>query len=167
MATPWPRSALREMLWTLEIPTLKIQKQKTPSPFDYGRAVKDRCARGGDPIALLTIYNACWTTGCSDAYLLKAFDKAIKYGVYIISVSVDYFKHCTLSLITVGAAAIDRGFPPAITLGNIALWDLSIDTVKENCGFIGLAYSEGIVANNVDGSSRPVFCCHKISSGHC
>ncbi|KAK4838403.1 hypothetical protein QYF36_013469 [Acer negundo] len=41
---------------------------------------------------------------------------------------------------TVGAAAIDRGFPPAITLGNVALWYLSIDTVKENRGFIGHIY---------------------------
>ncbi|KAK1578528.1 hypothetical protein Q3G72_030901 [Acer saccharum] len=70
-----------------------------------GRAVKDCWASGGDPIALLTIYKACWATGCSDADLQKAFDK-------------DYLP----SLITVGAAAVDRGFPPAITLGNIALW---------------------------------------------
>ncbi|KAK1575657.1 hypothetical protein Q3G72_007334 [Acer saccharum] len=59
-----------------------------------------------------------------------------------------------ISQTTVGAAVIYRGFPPAITLGNLALRDLSIDTAKENRGFISHMYSEGIVANNADGSSR-------------
>ncbi|KAF8413405.1 hypothetical protein HHK36_001387 [Tetracentron sinense] len=48
-------------------------------------------ARGGAPLARLAIYKACWaidTEGCSDADLLKAFDKAIHDGVDILSVSI-------------------------------------------------------------------------------
>lgn len=48
-------------------------------------------ARGGAPLAHLAIYKACWSIangGCSDADLLKAFDKAIHDGVDIISLSV-------------------------------------------------------------------------------
>lgn len=48
-------------------------------------------ARGGAPLAHLAIYKACWaidTEGCTDADLLKAFDKAIHDGVDILSVSI-------------------------------------------------------------------------------
>lgn len=48
-------------------------------------------ARGGAPLAHLAIYKACWSIGnggCSDADLLKAFDKAIHDGVDILSLSV-------------------------------------------------------------------------------
>ncbi|XAR70117.1 Tripeptidyl-peptidase II [Bertholletia excelsa] len=48
-------------------------------------------ARGGAPLARLAIYKACWgfdSGGCSDADILKAFDKAIDDGVDILSVSI-------------------------------------------------------------------------------
>ncbi|GMP35356.1 hypothetical protein CsSME_00007826 [Camellia sinensis var. sinensis] len=48
-------------------------------------------ARGGAPRARLAIYKACWAIGtgrCTDADILKAFDKAIEDGVDILSVSI-------------------------------------------------------------------------------
>lgn len=48
-------------------------------------------ARGGAPRAQLAIYKACWAIGtgrCTDADILKAFDKAIEDGVDILSVSI-------------------------------------------------------------------------------
>lgn len=48
-------------------------------------------ARGGAPLAHLAIYKACWgigVQGCTDADLLKAFDKAIQDGVDILSLSI-------------------------------------------------------------------------------
>ncbi|XP_028051670.1 subtilisin-like protease SBT3.4 isoform X1 [Camellia sinensis] len=48
-------------------------------------------ARGGAPRAHLAIYKACWAIGtgrCTDADILKAFDKAIEDGVDILSVSL-------------------------------------------------------------------------------
>lgn len=57
---------------------------------NYG-GLAEGLARGGAPLAHLAIYKACWGTGsggCSDADLLKAFDKAIHDGVDILSVSV-------------------------------------------------------------------------------
>ncbi|KAF3434167.1 hypothetical protein FNV43_RR25270 [Rhamnella rubrinervis] len=74
---------------------------------NYG-GLAEGVARGGAPLAHLAIYKACWgaissnsTTsrsrsrrsssrgaGCSDADLLKAFDKAIHDGVDILSVSI-------------------------------------------------------------------------------
>ncbi|TXG68507.1 hypothetical protein EZV62_003442 [Acer yangbiense] len=62
-------------------------------------------------------------------YYRSSICKAINYGVDIISAYVgnddpisQTISNTAPSLITVGAAAVDRGFPPAITLGNIALW---------------------------------------------
>lgn len=48
-------------------------------------------ARGGAPLSRLAIYKACWALlsgACSDADILKAFDKAIDDGVDILSLSV-------------------------------------------------------------------------------
>ncbi|EEF43472.1 Cucumisin precursor, putative [Ricinus communis] len=48
-------------------------------------------ARGGAPLAHLAVYKVCWgidVGGCTDADLLKAFDKAIQDGVDILSVSI-------------------------------------------------------------------------------
>lgn len=47
-------------------------------------------ARGGAPLAHLAIYKACWGIGCTDADILKAFDKAIHDGVDILSVSIGH-----------------------------------------------------------------------------
>ncbi|KAF9667067.1 hypothetical protein SADUNF_Sadunf16G0294300 [Salix dunnii] len=48
-------------------------------------------ARGGAPLAPLAMYKVCWNIengGCTDANLLKAFDKAIHDGADILSVSI-------------------------------------------------------------------------------
>lgn len=55
------------------------------------RGLATGLARGGAPLARLAIYKACWALisgACSDADILKAFDKAIHDGVDIISLSV-------------------------------------------------------------------------------
>lgn len=57
---------------------------------NYG-GLAEGLARGGAPLAHLAIYKVCWgidSGGCTDADLLKAFDKAIHDGVDILSVSV-------------------------------------------------------------------------------
>ncbi|KAL6348864.1 hypothetical protein AAG906_033520 [Vitis piasezkii] len=55
------------------------------------RGLATGLARGGAPLARLAIYKACWAIisgACSDADILKAFDKAIHDGVDILSLSV-------------------------------------------------------------------------------
>ncbi|OVA01042.1 Peptidase S8/S53 domain [Macleaya cordata] len=55
-------------------------------------------ARGGAPMARISVYKTCWESGCYDVDLLAAFDDAIKDGVHILSLSLgpeypqgDYF----------------------------------------------------------------------------
>ncbi|KAG2676907.1 hypothetical protein I3760_12G073300 [Carya illinoinensis] len=98
-------------------------------------------ARGGAPLAHLAIYKACWsfdTDVCTDADLLKAFDKAIHDGVDILSVSVgneiplfSYVDlrdtiaigsfHATVKGITVVCSAGNDG-PISQTVSNTAPW---------------------------------------------
>lgn len=99
-------------------------------------------ARGGAPLAHLAIYKACWGTGCSDADILKAFDKAINDGVDIISVSVGYdvplFSyidqrdsiaigsfHAISKGITVVSSAGNEG-PISQTVSNTAPWLITV-----------------------------------------
>lgn len=55
-------------------------------------------ARGGAPMARISVYKTCWDMGCYDVDLLAAFDDAIRDGVHILSLSLgpdapqgDYF----------------------------------------------------------------------------
>ncbi|XP_021281773.1 subtilisin-like protease SBT3.9 isoform X1 [Herrania umbratica] len=102
-------------------------------------------ARGGAPRAHLAVYKACWAFergGCTDADLLKAFDKAIQDGVDILSVSVGnsiplYFYvdqrnsiaigsfHATAKGITVACSAGNDG-PTAMTVENTAPWIINV-----------------------------------------
>ncbi|KAL5551490.1 hypothetical protein UlMin_001666 [Ulmus minor] len=55
------------------------------------RGLATRLARGGAPVAHLAIYKACWyDTRCSNADMLKAFDKGTHDGVEILFVSIGY-----------------------------------------------------------------------------
>ncbi|KAL5833213.1 hypothetical protein ACOSQ3_016887 [Xanthoceras sorbifolium] len=106
------------------------------------RGLATGLARGGAPLAHLAIYKACWSTGCSDADVLKAFDKAINDGVDIISVSVGYdiplFSyidqrdsiaigsfHAISKGITVVSSAGNHG-PISQTISNTAPWLITV-----------------------------------------
>lgn len=102
-------------------------------------------ARGGAPLAHIAMYKACWafyTGGCSDADILKAFDRAIHDGVDILSVSVgtavplySYVDqrnsiavgsfHAIAKGITVVCAAGNNG-PTSQTVENTAPWLVSV-----------------------------------------
>lgn len=99
-------------------------------------------ARGGAPLAHLAVYKACWATGCSDADILKAFDKAVHDGVDIISVSIGYdiplFSyidhrdsiaigsfHAVSKGITVVSSAGNQG-PVSQTVSNTAPWLITV-----------------------------------------
>ncbi|XP_012470364.1 subtilisin-like protease SBT3.5 [Gossypium raimondii] len=102
-------------------------------------------ARGGAPRAHLAVYKVCWSFGhggCTDADLLKAFDKAIQDGVHILSVSIgisiplfSYADqrnsiaigsfHATAKGITVACSAGNDG-PTAMTVENTAPWIITV-----------------------------------------
>ncbi|KAK9145831.1 hypothetical protein Sjap_005734 [Stephania japonica] len=102
-------------------------------------------ARGGAPLARIVMYKACWAIGdegCSDADLLKAFDKAIYDGVDILSVSIgievplfSYVNqhdsiaigafHATAKGITVVCSAGNDG-PFSQTIVNTAPWLITV-----------------------------------------
>ncbi|PON37757.1 Subtilase [Parasponia andersonii] len=100
-------------------------------------------ARGGAPLAHLAIYKACWGAGgCTNADLLKAFDKAIHDGVDILSISVgnevplfSYVDnrdtiaigsfHATAKGITVVSSAGNDG-PTSQTISNTAPWLITV-----------------------------------------
>lgn len=100
-------------------------------------------ARGGAPHAHLAIYKACWGVGgCTNADLLKAFDKAIHDGVDILSVSVgnevplfSYVDqrdtiaigsfHATAKGIAVISSAGNDG-PTSQTISNTAPWLITV-----------------------------------------
>lgn len=102
-------------------------------------------ARGGAPRAHLAVYKVCWSFGigsCTDADLLKAFDKAIHDGVDILSVSIgssiplfSYADqrnsiaigsfHAMTKGITVACSAGNDG-PIAMTVENTAPWIITV-----------------------------------------
>lgn len=100
-------------------------------------------ARGGAPLAHLAIYKACWGVGgCTNADLLKAFDKAIHDGVHVLSVSIgnevplfSYVDHrdaiaigsfhATAKGITVVSSAGNNG-PTSQTVSNTAPWLITV-----------------------------------------
>uniref|UniRef100_A0A803PME7 Uncharacterized protein n=1 Tax=Cannabis sativa TaxID=3483 RepID=A0A803PME7_CANSA len=100
-------------------------------------------ARGGAPLAHLAIYKACWGSGrCTNADLLKAFDKAIHDGVDVLSISVgnevplfSYVDlrdtiaigsfHAASKGITVVSSAGNSG-PTSQTISNTAPWLITV-----------------------------------------
>lgn len=102
--------------------------------------------RGGAPGARLAMYKVCWNLDegvCSDADILKAFDKAIHDGVDVLSVSLgsedivwftEIIKpdsiligsfHAVAQGISVVCAA-GNGGPSAQTVENTAPWILTV-----------------------------------------
>lgn len=116
------------------------------------RGLASGLARGGAPLAHLAIYKACWATqGCTDADLLKAFDKAIHDGVDILSLSVgneiplfSYVDlrdtiaigsfHATMKGITVVCSAGNDG-PISQTIVNTAPWLITVAATKIDRAF--------------------------------
>lgn len=129
-------------------------------------------ARGGAPLAHLAIYKACWGditsstsstgrsrrsissngAGCSDADILKAFDKAIHDGVDILSVSIGieiplytYVDqrdsiaiasfHAMASGITVVCSAGNDG-PISQTVANTAPWLITVAATTIDRAFL-------------------------------
>ncbi|KAF7831004.1 cucumisin-like [Senna tora] len=98
-------------------------------------------ARGGVPSARVAVYKPCWSSGCSDANILAAFEEAISDGVDIISVSLgpsqvqhlNYFEdssaigafHAMKNGILTSHAANNLG-PDAFTITSNAPWLLSV-----------------------------------------
>lgn len=116
------------------------------------RGLASGLARGGAPLAHLAIYKACWAfEGCTDADLLKAFDKAIHDGVDIISLSVgneiplfSYVDqrdsiaigsfHAMTKGITVVCSAGNDG-PISQTIVNTAPWLITVAATKIDRAF--------------------------------
>ncbi|XP_061373045.1 subtilisin-like protease SBT3.3 [Gastrolobium bilobum] len=109
------------------------------------RGLASGLARGGAPLAHLAIYKACWDISigdCSDADILKAFDKAIHDGVDVLTVSlgigIPLFSyvdqrdtiaigsfHATSKGITVICSAGNSG-PMSQTITNTAPWLITV-----------------------------------------
>ncbi|KAF3433608.1 hypothetical protein FNV43_RR24710 [Rhamnella rubrinervis] len=126
-------------------------------------------ARGGVPSARIAVYKACWSDGCDDAGILKAYDDAIADGVDIISASLgptsplDYFQssgaigsfHAAKRGILTSASAGNEG-PRSSTVTGFEPWSLSVAASTTNRRFStmfrlgnGQIY-EGIGANPFD-----------------
>ncbi|TYI39758.1 hypothetical protein ES332_A02G116200v1 [Gossypium tomentosum] len=122
-------------------------------------------ARGGAPRAHLAVYKVCWSFGhggCTDADLLKAFDKAIQDGVDILSVSIGLsiplFSYADQrNSIAIGSFhATAKGITVACSAGNdgpTAMTGQSVDTRMHNHGFTGITFSDRIALNDSDDSA--------------
>jgi subtilisin family serine protease len=96
-------------------------------------------ARGGVPSARIAVYKICWSSGCSDADILAAFDDAIADGVDIISFSIvpysprPYFEdvnaigsfHAMSKGILTSMCAGNAG-PLLASIANFSPWSLSV-----------------------------------------
>ncbi|XP_040987821.1 cucumisin-like [Juglans microcarpa x Juglans regia] len=96
-------------------------------------------ARGGVPSARIAMYKVCWSSGCSSADVLAAYDDAIADGVDIISVSLgfgsflQYFEdpiaigsfHAMRKGILTSASAGNSG-PYPFTVNNYAPWIVTV-----------------------------------------
>ncbi|KAK7318983.1 hypothetical protein RJT34_03692 [Clitoria ternatea] len=109
------------------------------------RGLASGVARGGAPLAHLAIYKACWDFpigDCTDADILKAFDKAIHDGVDVLTVSLGFsiplFSyvdqrdtiaigsfHATATGLTVVCSAGNSG-PVSQTITNTAPWIITV-----------------------------------------
>lgn len=111
--------------------------RKIASASYYGLA--NGTARGGVPSARIAMYKVCWSSGCSSADVLAAYDDAIADGVDIISVSLgfgsflQYFEdpiaigsfHAMRKGILTSASAGNSG-PYPFTVNNYAPWIVTV-----------------------------------------
>ncbi|XP_065857433.1 subtilisin-like serine-protease S [Euphorbia lathyris] len=96
-------------------------------------------ARGGAPMARISVYKTCWDSGCYDVDLLAAFDDAIRDGVHIISLSLgpdspqgDYFNdaisigsfHAAMHGVLVVSSVGNEGNQGSAT--NVAPWMVTV-----------------------------------------
>ncbi|KAH6754802.1 hypothetical protein C2S53_020167 [Perilla frutescens var. hirtella] len=134
-------------------------------------------ARGGVPNARIAVYKACWSSGCDDADILKAFDDAIADGVDVLSVSLgsdwpaDFFEdsiaigsfHAMKNGILTSNSA-GNGGPNPVSVSNFAPWTLSVAASTIDRKFVAnlvLGDGEtvtGIAVNSFDlnGTSYPL-----------
>ncbi|XP_054805306.1 subtilisin-like protease SBT3.9 [Prosopis cineraria] len=135
-------------------------------------------ARGGAPLAHLAIYKACWgmpVGGCTDADVLKAFDKAIQDGVDVLSISlgidVPLFSYVdqrdTISIgsfhaiakgITVVCSAGNDG-PKSQTITNTAPWLITVAATTIDRGFpsaITLGNNHTFWGQSIDTGERDI-----------
>lgn len=134
------------------------------------RGLASGVARGGAPLAHLAIYKVCWDTsvgGCSDADILKAFDKAVHDGVDVLTLSlglsIPLFSyvdqrdtiaigsfHATSKGITVTCSAGNSG-PTSQTITNTAPWLITVAATT-----IDRAFPAAITLGN----NRTVWVCY-------
>ncbi|KAL8064312.1 hypothetical protein ABFX02_01G081400 [Erythranthe guttata] len=147
-----------------------------PGTSFYGLA--EGVARGGAPTARIAVYKVCWSSGCDDADILKAFDDAIADGVDILSVSLGanyYISHYFEDSIAVGSfhamrngiltsnSAGNEGPDPA-SVSNNAPWTLTVAASTIDRKFVAnlvLGNGQiltGIAINtfNLNGTSYPL-----------
>lgn len=100
------------------------------STLGYAKGV----AAGMAPKARLAVYKVCWSSGCYDSDILKAFDSAVSDGVDVISLSVGgvvvpYYLD-SIAIAAFGAAengvfvsaSAGNGGPGGLSVTNIAPW---------------------------------------------
>ncbi|KAL5974625.1 hypothetical protein ACLOJK_031295 [Asimina triloba] len=101
--------------------------------------IGDGMARGGVPMARISMYKVCWMNeGCSDMDILAGFDDAIADRVHIISISIGGYNlgffndpiaigafHAMRKGILTTASAGNEG-PQLQTIANIAPWILTV-----------------------------------------
>ncbi|KAK9734393.1 hypothetical protein RND81_04G136500 [Saponaria officinalis] len=100
------------------------------STLGYAKGV----AAGMAPKARLAVYKVCWSTGCYDSDILKAFDTAVSDGVDVISLSVGgvvvpYYLD-SIAIAAYGAvengvfvsASAGNGGPGGLSVTNVAPW---------------------------------------------
>ncbi|XVF10694.1 hypothetical protein REPUB_Repub07fG0204500 [Reevesia pubescens] len=100
---------------------------KVPGASYFGLA--NGTARGGVPGARIAMYKVCWSSGCSTADILAAFDDAIADGVDIISVSLgsDWPLPYDEDPIAIGAFhAMKYGILTSNSAGNSGPWPYTV-----------------------------------------
>lgn len=94
------------------------------SLFGYAKGT----ARGMVPQARIASYKVCWNEVCAGSDILAAFDRAIKDGVDVLSVSLSNNATTYYSdAIAIGAfAAMEKGIVVSCSAGNAGPWESTV-----------------------------------------